>query len=170
VAARCAGRFIHIDPREFHSPGILCGQFVQNRCQTTAVTSPGGREFEEDCSGKAGNFRVEVSIRDIDRPVRVESCEFESCAAFAAHSPASPATSRYPVLCSALRATDDEILNSHSAHNISPTSPFCKPVQQRPHRHTYCLLPVPNMLIINTESAIIQMYCLLLFIDSGGAP
>ncbi len=49
---------------------VLHGQFVQNRCEPLAVSTPRREEFEQYRPGEGQDLFIEGAIRNKDRPVR----------------------------------------------------------------------------------------------------
>jgi hypothetical protein len=106
---------VDVDFRNLHTPGILNGQFIQNRRQPLAVTSPGGIELGQDGTWKIENFFRKTRIRNFDRMIRKKTRQVHGRLALTADSPFSPPLSWNAVPRSAAGTANDNAIRVHNA-------------------------------------------------------
>ena len=68
---------VEIEDSELDSPHIVSRQFVQNRCQSLAMTSPGREEFHKNSSGEREDLLTKGGVGDEYRSIREKEREPE---------------------------------------------------------------------------------------------
>ena len=144
VLRSCLGRDIHVNPGKFDLSCIPRSQFIQNRRLSSAMASPGGREFDEDRPREGLYFRSKVPVRYINGSVEIRLCRGKPCAALSADTLLSLFVGRDAVPGSTLRTTDDYVFvhkNPLAVRNEKPRPDFLAvPTYFMPHNISHISL------------------------------